>query len=67
MKGKAWRQTYVLVVRGCQSKCLFVCYILDSVREDGLFALTVLRGCDYNVKRMYQLLVLFFSFQLVAF
>lgn len=57
----------MLVVRMCQSKCLSVWYILDSARKGGSFALTMLRGRDYTVKRMYHLLVLFFGFQLGAF
>lgn len=61
------RQTKMLVVRRSQSKCLSVWYVVDSVSKSGPFALTILRGCDYTVKRMYHSLVLFFGFQLVAF
>lgn len=62
------RQTYMLAVRTCQSKCLSAWYIVDSVSKGMPFALAVLRGCDYTVKRMYHSLVLFFfGVQLVAF
>lgn len=38
-----------------------------SGSKGGLFALAVLRGCDYTVKKMSHSFVLLFGFQLVDF
>lgn len=57
----------MLAVRSSQSKCLSAWYNVDSVSKGMPFDLTVLRVCDYTVKRIYHSLVLFWGFQLVAF
>lgn len=38
---------------GCQDASVSVWYILASASTGGPFALTMLRACDYTVKRMY--------------